>query len=719
MIALGQRINPQIDWQRHPALAGCWAADDGAGPNVRDRSGRNQHGSFPGAWAPGLGQPALALAGSGSDVLSIPDSSLLQPTRVTVMLWFWLGSVPGSAMTLASKPRTTTPWSSPYTSWLIRINSSTLIEYGISLASYTGTTATVTTLVTGRWYHVAITHDGFTRRGFFNGIEVVTANQTGTIGYGAYPVLFGADNSSSPYGELLNGRIAQARIYTRALRPEEIREAYQHPPNVFLPDRSRYGSGVNLTRDLSDGLSFGEVRASGPAKPFSDLLTYLSESLMSCPGLSWSENVAPSDAMTRLAAFERVWYEALPILESLPILCATELGKSEALGLTDSIADRALGRAFVEAVSLLDVLAKLAELPKSESALGLADAGVRGPNKAPLDPIGLADARATVTTFTRNYADGLALLSVLATAPTKTFADPVTVADLVLYAMASPQWKALADALNLQETLLPNWGKSLGETFAWTEAGGPFTAGKRLSEPINALDLLAPSLGYGLARSFLETVPVADQVAKLYAKIGGAEAWAFADALARTARTSAADSFAFADLATGALAATLARALADPVNLGEAGSRRPARVGSDALAAADALAGAWAGYRALYDQLPVADQFALALHLVRAYADALNLGSAAAGATFNAIAALILQGRRRPAAVAFRAPRVASLFTAPRAEGQFRAPRARSLVQSARAHCHLVWGPAAGRLLWDEAGQYFLDENGVPIAIDP
>lgn len=159
------------------------------------------------------------------DRINIPDSTALRPASFTLSAWFKADSF-ATAFAVISKPRTAAPWSSPFTSWLIRVNNSSTIEFGLANAGYSGTTATGLTMVSGQWYHVVMTYDGTTRVGYLNGTQVLSNSFTAPVSYAAQPVLIGADHGASPVGDMTRGVIDEVRIYNRALSTNEVRTLY-------------------------------------------------------------------------------------------------------------------------------------------------------------------------------------------------------------------------------------------------------------------------------------------------------------------------------------------------------------------------------------------------------------------------------------------------------------------------------------------------------------
>ncbi|GAB3859981.1 hypothetical protein GCM10028822_37410 [Hymenobacter terrigena] len=97
-------------------------------------------------------------------------------------------------------------------------------------SNLTTTTAT-TAMAAGHWYHVAATWDGTTARLYLNGVDV-TGTAALRSGYsGVQSVQLG---SSAVYGQRLNGRLDEVRLYKAALVPAQV-QADMRSTSAALP----------------------------------------------------------------------------------------------------------------------------------------------------------------------------------------------------------------------------------------------------------------------------------------------------------------------------------------------------------------------------------------------------------------------------------------------------------------------------------------------------
>ena len=78
----------------------------------------------------------------------------------------------------------------------------------------------------GNWYFIVITFDGSTLKLYFNGLVVVTLNQSGSLQTGNDPLRFGRRGGVGLYNQWYNGSIDDIGIWNRALTACEITQLY-------------------------------------------------------------------------------------------------------------------------------------------------------------------------------------------------------------------------------------------------------------------------------------------------------------------------------------------------------------------------------------------------------------------------------------------------------------------------------------------------------------
>lgn len=181
----------------------------------------------------------LVITGAGSieirdGHLAVRDAESLRPQdAITVSAWFNARSY-DQPMTLAGRAQNGPPWQYPFLSWLVRINTESLIEIDVGHAqNYTPSGWNVPPLQPNQWYFVAMTFDGQTKKLFLNESHITSINsgsansQSGIHYTPGRAILIGADESAPPVGGRFQGMIDDVRIYDRALSAEEVRQVFQ------------------------------------------------------------------------------------------------------------------------------------------------------------------------------------------------------------------------------------------------------------------------------------------------------------------------------------------------------------------------------------------------------------------------------------------------------------------------------------------------------------
>ncbi len=166
--------------------------------------------------------------------LAVHDTARLRPQNaITVSAWFNARSY-DQPMTVAGRAQTGPPWRYPFLSWLVRINTESLMEIDVGHAqNYTPSGWNVPPLQPNQWYFVAMTFDGQTKKLFLNESHITSMssgspNSQPRIHYTpGRAILIGADESDAPVGDRFQGMIDDVRIYDRALSAEEVQQVFQ------------------------------------------------------------------------------------------------------------------------------------------------------------------------------------------------------------------------------------------------------------------------------------------------------------------------------------------------------------------------------------------------------------------------------------------------------------------------------------------------------------
>ena len=168
----------------------------------------------------------VALDGAAG-VVTADDKEALHATSFTVSAWFNITAFPaaGGGATVVSKPQFDAPWSAPFMSWMIRLNSSTHIEAAVGSATdYSSSAAdfTVPEITTGAFHHVVLTYDGANVVLYVDGAAAGTQPFAGPVAYGAFPVVIGGDHGAVPFADFFPGTIDEVVVWNRGLAATEV-----------------------------------------------------------------------------------------------------------------------------------------------------------------------------------------------------------------------------------------------------------------------------------------------------------------------------------------------------------------------------------------------------------------------------------------------------------------------------------------------------------------
>ena len=181
----------------------------------------------------------LSVIGSGAvetrdGYLAVRDAASLRvPDALTVSAWCNARSY-DQPMTVAGRAQNGPPWQYPFLSWLVRINTDSIIEIDVGHPqSYSPSGWNVPPLQPDQWYFLAMTCDGQTKKLFLNGALITSLatgspnSQPGVHSTPGRSILIGADESEPPVGDRFHGAIDDVRMYDRALSAEEVQRLFQ------------------------------------------------------------------------------------------------------------------------------------------------------------------------------------------------------------------------------------------------------------------------------------------------------------------------------------------------------------------------------------------------------------------------------------------------------------------------------------------------------------
>lgn len=242
----------QIDQRARAGLV-CHYIGSGSGQQIFDYSGVRNHGTINGAtWSLGRKQsmPVLQFDGVNDYVdtatTATGDSLSAVGTALTLSCWVWSNLDTGAAQMFVTKPVAAAAHTNPYFLYSLQsINGANYVRFavdttGLSFSEAANCVVSANgTMVYGQWIHIAGTYDGALLRLYLNGSLVNTAVHLLDIRETATPLRLGANGG---FGELLNGRLEDVRVYNRVLSDAEI--ALIASPDFYVIQRTSHRNSI-------------------------------------------------------------------------------------------------------------------------------------------------------------------------------------------------------------------------------------------------------------------------------------------------------------------------------------------------------------------------------------------------------------------------------------------------------------------------------------------
>lgn len=234
-------------------LVGLWHLNDnvvGAGQNVSDSSSNSNNGTlFGGVDCTVLGQLNTGCGFDGDgDYVTLPNANtiLTNNRTFTIAVWFNPRDISAAA---AGNQILYLPGalSGRFTGFAVGFNTR---GYHCQPSSSGTDCNTIGTVETGKWYHFALTHNGTTYKGYFNGdLKNTIERDLSTFGSGAAIIGSSLLVDTSKY---FNGTIDEVAIWNnRTLTEQEIQQLYQ---NSLI-------SGKFNSINISMGVEFNALNA--------------------------------------------------------------------------------------------------------------------------------------------------------------------------------------------------------------------------------------------------------------------------------------------------------------------------------------------------------------------------------------------------------------------------------------------------------------------------
>lgn len=199
------------------------------GTLIIDLSGNDNDATVVGGATYSTSEDALVLDGS-NDYIRTANlyTDIGNPDTFSVGVW----AKPAAGGVVVQVTNTTTPETAYHYSAIEFVESAGNPVPYFGLWNGTGITDdNGTALSYDTWYHMVLTYDGTTFKGYINGSEVASANVTYDSphddGETTQYLLFGAGTTTNMGdGSFYTGGLGEARIYNKALSPAEVLENY-------------------------------------------------------------------------------------------------------------------------------------------------------------------------------------------------------------------------------------------------------------------------------------------------------------------------------------------------------------------------------------------------------------------------------------------------------------------------------------------------------------
>lgn len=235
----------------------------GTGTSWYDISG----GSLTGTLTNGVGYNSnykgiLTFDGT-NDYVSFPNSTSLDSQTITMESWSNINSLFQNGF-LFEKGQVNTQYSNFYNS------DGTFYFRTMGLSNQDLTFYIPSYIAVNTWNHIVCTYGGGVKTIYLNGVQIAqTTGITGTISTNATGLFIGAYGPGTGY--FLNGKIAQSRIYNKALTASEILQNYNSTQQRFVyaysegnnaaPYVANWNNTTTFTMNQFGGL--GKVNAHG------------------------------------------------------------------------------------------------------------------------------------------------------------------------------------------------------------------------------------------------------------------------------------------------------------------------------------------------------------------------------------------------------------------------------------------------------------------------
>ena len=155
------------------------------------------------------------------------NASLDLTTAVTLEAWVKCGDELNSVYDHIFVKPTSTTWTSPYGTYVLRLRENDVQWWFESVANAESYSVSLS-----GWNHLVVTKNGTAEILYINGVQVDTNTGAATMSSTIYDLLIGTRTQYSTI-EMVANQLAQPRIYNRALSAEEIQRNFNAGKNIY------------------------------------------------------------------------------------------------------------------------------------------------------------------------------------------------------------------------------------------------------------------------------------------------------------------------------------------------------------------------------------------------------------------------------------------------------------------------------------------------------
>ena len=224
---------------------------------AKDYSGRGNDGAYRGAnLSLDIVNGYAAIFDGQDDYVEVPYAqSLNLATSFTVEAWINATDIAPTSIILGRG--NSTPTAINYVLGIIESKPS----FGFTKEDFSGVSAaSQEAIAPNEWFHLVGAYDGAMLRLYVNGELKGTADYTGIIRRDTGNIYIGGDVPNSRY--FFNGKIDEAKIYSRALTQDQIREHFNLRYNIIKANETQPSDRWQCELTPNDGQVDGQTKAS-------------------------------------------------------------------------------------------------------------------------------------------------------------------------------------------------------------------------------------------------------------------------------------------------------------------------------------------------------------------------------------------------------------------------------------------------------------------------